>query len=120
MVKGQQQKSPNLSLWFFHYQGGSCGEYSGQGQPGSKTAIFIPSFIYFYIYIVVEVLFYIILVAKTGVMTQLINFNRSRSCFSHVREILTYKIQYNERQEIKTWKIIVSIGLKKLICISKP
>lgn len=100
MVKGQQQRSPNLSLWLFHYQGGSCGEYSGQGQPGSMTAIFIPSFIYFYIYIVVEVLFYIILVAKTGVMTQLINFNRSRSCFSHVREILTYKIQYNERQEI--------------------
>ena len=100
MVKGQQQKSPNLSLWFFHFQGGSCDEYSGQGQPGSKTAIFIPSFIYFYIYIVVEVLFYIILVAKTGVMTQLINFNRSWSCFSYVREILTYKIQYNERQEI--------------------
>ena len=69
------------------------------GQPGSKTAIFIPSFIYFYIYIVVEVLFYIILVAKTGVMIQLIN-NRSQSCFSYVREILTYKIQYNERQEI--------------------
>ena len=99
MVKVQQQKSPNLSLWFFYYQGGSCSEYSGQGQPGSKTAIFIPSFIYFYIYIVVEVLFYIILVAKTGVMIQLIN-NRSQSCFSYVREILTYKIQYNERQEI--------------------
>ena len=101
MVKGQQQKSLNLSLWFFHYQGGSCGgEYSGQGQPGSKTAIFIPSFIYFYIYIVVEVLFYIILAAKTVVMTQSINFNWSQSCFSYVREILTYKIQYNERQEI--------------------
>ena len=47
-----------------------------------------------------EVLFYIILAAKTVVMTQSINFNWSQSCFSYVREILTYKIQYNERQEI--------------------